>query len=163
MFSPILRRSAVSLRIPAARAIRSFSSFKPSYSPSSKNEIEVTANTLSEVKGPDSLFGPGGEQGKVPSDLDISTGVDRLELLGKLEGVDVWDLRPLDSSRIGTMMDPIIVDSYDDFRYVGCTGSPAGSHDVSWMRVETEKVGRCWECGSVYKLNPIGRPDPHHH
>jgi hypothetical protein len=36
----------------------------------------------------------------------------------------------------------------DSERIVGCTGSPADSHDVLWLRVTTEKPSRCLECGS---------------
>jgi hypothetical protein len=36
----------------------------------------------------------------------------------------------------------------DTERIVGCTGSPADSHDILWFRVTTEKTSRCPECGS---------------
>ena len=49
----------------------------------------------------DDLYGPGGKPGEVPTDLDQAVGLERLELLGKMEGVDVFDMRPLDSSRTG--------------------------------------------------------------
>jgi len=92
-----------------------------------------------------------------------------VQVLGLLEGVDVFDLEPLDSSRIGTLADPIKVFSavriqlqylksliffcpfpslQDSERIVGCTGSPCDSHDVLWLRVTTEKTSRCPECGS---------------
>ncbi|CAL9728150.1 cytochrome c oxidase subunit 4, mitochondrial [Monosporozyma unispora] len=121
-----------------------------------------TAHNLAEVNGPESLIGPGAKEGTIPTDLEQATGLERLELLGKLEGIDVFDTKPLDASRRGTMKDPIVVDSYDDYRYVGCTGSPAGSHQVMWLKPTVDQVARCWECGSVYKINPVGVPDPHH-
>jgi len=37
----------------------------------------------------------------VPTDLEQSTGLERLEILGKMEGVDIFDMRPLDASRLG--------------------------------------------------------------
>lgn len=115
-----------------------------------------TAKTLSEVHSKYDLIGGGAKKGEVPTDLEQSTGLERLELLGKLEGVDVFEQKPLDSSRKGTMQDPIIVDSYDPYRYIGCTGSPAGSHVVMWLKPTADHVARCWECGSVYKLNYLG-------
>lgn len=44
---------------------------------------------------------PGGKPGTIPSDVDQATGLDRLELIGKMQGVDVFDMRPLDASRMG--------------------------------------------------------------
>ena len=38
-----------------------------------------------------------------------STGLERFELLGKLEGVDVFDMKPLQVDRLGTMKEPIKV------------------------------------------------------
>lgn len=49
----------------------------------------------------DDLFGPGAKPGTVPTDMEQATGLERLEILGKMEGVDVFDMRPLDSSRRG--------------------------------------------------------------
>ncbi len=54
-----------------------------------------------EVKSEADLFGPGAQPGTVPTDLEQSTGLERLEILGKMEGVDIFDMRPLDSSRLG--------------------------------------------------------------
>lgn len=44
----------------------------------------------------------GGKPGTVPSDLDQATGLERLEILGKMQGVDIFDMKPLDASRKGT-------------------------------------------------------------
>lgn len=130
-----------------------------------QKQVTKTAQTLAEVNGPESLIGPGGKAGEVPTDLEQATGLARLELLGKLEGIDVFDTKPLDASKIGTMENPILVDTYDDYRYVGCTGSPAGSHTIMWLKPTVGKVARCWECGSVYKVNAVGvkTDDDHHH
>ena len=54
-----------------------------------------------EIKTYDDLLAPGAEPGTMPTDLEQSTGLERLELLGKMEGVDVFDMKPLDSSRTG--------------------------------------------------------------
>jgi Cytochrome c oxidase subunit Vb len=56
-----------------------------------------------------SIYGVGAKPGEVPTDESQSTGLDRVQVLGYLEGVDVFDLEPLDSSRIGTLADPIKV------------------------------------------------------
>lgn len=37
----------------------------------------------------------------MPTDLDQAVGVERLEILGKMDGVDVFDMKPLDASRLG--------------------------------------------------------------
>jgi cytochrome c oxidase subunit 5b len=39
--------------------------------------------------------------------LNQAVGLERYELLGKMQGVDVWDMKPLDSSRIGNKRLPI--------------------------------------------------------
>ncbi|GME80640.1 unnamed protein product [Ambrosiozyma monospora] len=122
-----------------------------------------TAKSLSEVTDKYDLIGTGAQPGTVPTDLEQATGLERLELLAKLEGVEAFETEPLDSSRKGTMADPILVNSYDTYRYVGCTGSPAGSHTVMWLKPTVEKVARCWECGSVYKLNYLGSEEGDHH
>lgn len=121
-----------------------------------------SAKSLSEVTSKYDLIGEGAKVGEVPTDIQQATGLERLELLGKLEGIEVFETEPLDASRIGTMANPVLIDSYDDFRYVGCTGSPAGSHVVMWLKPTTEKVARCWECGSVYKINYLGTGESHH-
>lgn len=47
------------------------------------------------------LLPPGAPAGTVPSDLNQAVGLERLEILGKMQGVDVFDMRPLDASRKG--------------------------------------------------------------
>ena len=47
------------------------------------------------------LLPPGGEPGTVPTDLDQSTGLERFEIMGKMQGIDVFDMKPLDASRKG--------------------------------------------------------------
>lgn len=44
---------------------------------------------------------PGAAPGTVPTDLEQATGLERLEILGKMQGVDIFDMRPLDASRKG--------------------------------------------------------------
>ncbi|KAK4227762.1 cytochrome c oxidase subunit VB-domain-containing protein [Podospora fimiseda] len=119
--------------------------------------------TLSEVKTADDLFGPGAEPGTVPTDIEQSTGLERLEILGKMEGVDVFDMRPLDASRLGTLSNPVLIRSFGDEQYAGCTGVPADSHNVIWLTMSRERpIERCPECGSVYKMEYVGPQDDHH-
>ena len=57
-----------------------------------------------EIKTEDDLRAPGAKPGTVPTDLEQSTGLERLEILGKMQGIDIFDMRPLDSSRVGTTL-----------------------------------------------------------
>lgn len=121
--------------------------------------------TFDELKTDADLLPPGALPGTVPDDIEQATGLERLEILGKMQGVDVFDMRPLDASRKGTLADPIIVNSAGDEQFAGCTGYPAGDHSVLWLKMTRERpVERCTECGSVYKMAYIGPPDdPHAH
>lgn len=104
-----------------------------------------------EIKTEEDLLPPGAPVGTIPTDLDQATGLERFEILGKMQGVDVFDMKPLDASRkgttiseswpdsgltyIGTMDDPIVVNSFGDEQYLGCTGYPADSHVTIWLTV----------------------------
>lgn len=90
-----------------------------------------------DVQTEEDLFGPGAKPGTVPTDLEQATGLERLEILGKMEGVDIFDMRPLDASRKGTMDSPIMVRSAGEEQFAGCTGYPADSHVVNWLGVST--------------------------
>lgn len=57
-----------------------------------------------------------------------------------MEGVDIFDMRPLDASRKGTLENPILVRSAGEEQLAGCTGSPADSHVVIWLGV-SENLG----------------------
>ncbi|KAL8691566.1 MAG: hypothetical protein Q9224_004148, partial [Gallowayella concinna] len=46
------------------------------------------------------LFGPGAAPGTIPTDLEQATGLERLEILGKMQGIDIFDMKPLDASRL---------------------------------------------------------------
>lgn len=97
-----------------------------------------------DVKTIDDLVGPGAQPGTVPTDLEQSTGVERLEILGKMEGVDIFDMRPLDASRKGTLKEPIMVRSAGEEQYAGCTGYPVDSHGVIWLTVRLISP-QCWK------------------
>ncbi|KTW25865.1 hypothetical protein T552_03139 [Pneumocystis carinii B80] len=102
-------------------------------------------------------------EGRIPSSLEQATGIERYELLQKLAGKEAFDLTPLDASRLGTLKDPIVVESLDKTRLIGCTGFPADSHDVLWFELSVKENSRCPECGSVYKLNFIEGNIQNHH
>lgn len=98
-------------------------------------DVAADGSSRSDIKSEEDLFGPGAAPGTVPTDLEQSTGLERLEILGKMEGVDIFDMRPLDASRKGTMENPIKVRSGGDEQLAGCTGYPADSHGVNWLGV----------------------------
>ena len=59
-------------------------------------------DTLTEIKSEADLLPPGAERGTVPTDLEQATGLERLEILGKMQGIDIFDMSPLPSDRVGT-------------------------------------------------------------
>lgn len=59
------------------------------------------ANDDIEIKSQDDLLPQGAQPGTIASDLEQATGLERVEILGKMEGIDIFDMRPLDSSRTG--------------------------------------------------------------
>ncbi|KAF7450593.1 cytochrome c oxidase polypeptide IV mitochondrial precursor [Pyrenophora tritici-repentis] len=120
---------------------------------------------LDEIKSEADLLPPGAKPGTVPTDAEQATGLERLEILGKMQGIDIFDMRPLDASRLGTMEDPITVNAAGDEQYVGCTGFPADSHNVLWITLtRDEPKSRCMECGSVYEMHYVGpQEDAHGH
>jgi hypothetical protein len=63
------------------------------------------------ASGPPVIQGEGGKVGEVATDEEQSTGLERFELLGRLQGVDVFDMEPLESARLGTKKEPIVVQS----------------------------------------------------
>ena len=122
-----------------------------------------TASVLAEVTGPDgSLIGPGAKKGTIPTDLDQATGLERLEMLGKREGVDVFDLENPITEGTGTPQDPYLVPTYIGYRYVGCRGKDGEDHKPYWMKVEHGKNGRCWQCGNTFKAKYLGEPHMAH-
>jgi cytochrome c oxidase subunit 5b len=63
-----------------------------------------------EIKSEADLLPPGAKVGTVPTDLEQATGLERLEILGKMQGIDIFDMKPLDSSRKG-MKEKLRLDS----------------------------------------------------
>ncbi|KAH7925490.1 COX5B-domain-containing protein [Leucogyrophana mollusca] len=153
---------SVALRAVRPVALRSARRASPS---TAARALSTTASRLSGPAAP-SIYGTGSKQGEVPSDETQATGLERFQLLGEMQGVDSFDLEPLDSSRVGTLADPIKVFSLDTERIVGCTGAPADSHELHWFTVRHDKTRRCPECGSAYALDFQGvaeEHDAHHH
>ena len=65
-------------------------------------EKDANHDCLTDIRGPEDLLPPGAKPGTVATDLEQATGLERLELLGKMQGIDIFDMKPLDSSRKGT-------------------------------------------------------------
>lgn len=63
---------------------------------------QTNASSSTEIKSESDLLPPGAPTGAIATDLDQATGLERLEILGKMQGVDIFDMRPLDASRKGT-------------------------------------------------------------
>ncbi|KAL8835970.1 MAG: hypothetical protein Q9170_003093 [Blastenia crenularia] len=59
-----------------------------------------------EVRTTKDLLPPGAPPGTVPEDIEQATGLERLEILGKMQGIDVFDMKPLDASRLGMEFQP---------------------------------------------------------
>ena len=71
----------------------------------------LTTSVARFAEHPPIIQGSGAPAGSTPTDEDQSTGLERFELYGKLEGVDVFEQEPLPADRLGTMKDPIKVRS----------------------------------------------------
>ena len=56
-----------------------------------------------EIRTEADLLPPGATPGTIPTDLEQATGLERFEILGKMQGIDVFDMKPLDASRVGML------------------------------------------------------------
>ncbi|OAV88300.1 hypothetical protein PTTG_02082 [Puccinia triticina 1-1 BBBD Race 1] len=113
------------------------------------------------VTRPPIIQGPGAKAGTVPTDLEQSTGIERYEILSRMEGHDPFDRKPLAVNHMGTLDSPVKVFSLQRTRIVGCTGFPVDSHDTLYMKVSSSRPRRCSECGCAYIVDFQG--DPHEH
>jgi len=77
-----------------------------------------------EIKTEEDLLPPGAPPGTVPTDLNQATGLERLEILGKMEGVDIFDMTPLDASRKGSYSLSVMGGGDDG---LGCTSPVKGN------------------------------------
>lgn len=97
------------------RAVRSLRAALPKNSKIIRPQMAARALSTSQRKfseRPPTLYGEGAKSGEVPSDLQQATGLERLQLLGQMEGIDVFNTGPLMMSKKGTLEDPTIVPSY---------------------------------------------------
>ncbi|PSK60437.1 Cytochrome c oxidase subunit 4, mitochondrial [Elsinoe australis] len=175
MSSLFLRRSALAvsrraivrpaIARPFSSSIARFDANSDKHAAPKPGQESKYMKPFEEIESENDLMPPGAAPGTVPTDLEQATGLERLEILGKMQGVDIFDMRPLDASRKGTLDSPITVKSFGDEQYVGCTGCPADSHVVIWLTCSRERpIERCPECGSVYKMEYVGpQEDPHAH
>lgn len=84
---------------------------------SSMRMLQTSAVRLA-GSAPPVLQGEGAKPGEIPTDENQSTGLERFELMGRMQGVDVFDLKPLPSDRLGTTKEPIFVQSLVSCEYV---------------------------------------------
>ena len=73
-----------------------------------------------EIKSESDLLPPGAAPGTIPTDLEQATGLERLEILGKMQGIDIFDMKPLPSDRLG-MLNRMLsqnLGQMKDFRYI---------------------------------------------
>ncbi len=108
-------RSAMLLRaLNAVRPVVVAAAAKPSARTTALRSFASSSRRLSgDHHGPPQLYGPGSKNAEaIPSDAEQATGLERFQLLGRMEGVDVFDLKPLDASRLGTAAEPIKVQSF---------------------------------------------------
>lgn len=125
-----------------------------------------------EIKTEEDLLPPGAEPGTVPTDLDQSTGLERFEILGKMQGVDVFDMKPLDASRKGTgivstTLKPFII--VDETTLIGttlcecglrtwrgCVGGGWCSLYRTWRKegTTTEKELQAWKLRTMIGKEP---------
>jgi cytochrome c oxidase subunit 5b len=63
--------------------------------------LKLTLDVRTEIKTEKDLLPPGAEPGTIPTDLEQATGLERLEILGKMQGIDIFDMSPLPSDRRG--------------------------------------------------------------
>jgi cytochrome c oxidase subunit 5b len=103
------------------------------------NAFRALSTTTPRFSGPapPSLYGEGAKPGEIPSDEQQATGLERFQLLGEMNGVESFDLEPLDSSRVGTLEDPIKVFSLVCSASFQCS---VGSYNSSILG----HVSHCW-------------------
>lgn len=97
--------------------------------------ISSTSTRFAGHHAPPALLGEGAKPGSVPTDQDQSTGLERLQVLGHMEGIDVFDMQPLEVVKLGTKADPILIKSL-----VRVTMS---SRLILFIDVGHNHIGRC--------------------
>lgn len=112
-----------------------------------------TSSALRFAAGPPVIQGEGAKDGEIPTDEQQATGLERFELLGKLQGVEVFDMEPLQMTHLGTTQNPIKVKSYVSFLrenlheagigHIGSGGALQWDVEGAWMtsrRTATKRV-----------------------
>lgn len=102
----------------AVRVVRPALAHRTALKPQSFRTFSTTLRASSGGPPPPVLVGTGGKPGEVPTDVEQATGLERLQLLGEMEGVEVFDESPLDASRLGTKANPVLVQSYVRFFFL---------------------------------------------
>lgn len=115
--------------------------------PTTRKEMPNIDRRLEDIDSEADLRPEGAAIGTVPTDVEQATGLERLEILGKMQGVDIFDMKPLPSDRLGTLKDPVMVKSFGEEQYAGCTGVPADSHGVKWLTVRNSHLDDGYELG----------------
>jgi cytochrome c oxidase subunit 5b len=72
--------------------------------------LSTSPRTFSEAAP--SLFGEGSKAGQISTDIEQATGLERLQLLGQLQSIDVFNTGPLHITKLGTVEDPTLVPAY---------------------------------------------------
>ena len=139
---------------PASFAARA--AFKPARTAAAR-ALSTTAARRSGHPAPQ-IFGEGAKTGEIPTDENQATGLERLQVLGAIEGVDVFDLKPLDSSRIGTLADPIKVFSMVSLRRV--SPYPSLRSLNAWSRLVGYRA-HCWLHWLPSGVSRASLDDPH--
>lgn len=121
----------------------------------------MTNDGHAEIKGEHDLMPPGGAPGTVPTDLEQATGLERLEILGKMQGVDIFDMRPLDASRLGTHIIHIHPHPYIYTLFIGHTHTdPTTLHNRHNEGPDRSQVLRRRAIRRLHRL-PSGLPRCH--
>ena len=117
------------------------------------NPQATTSTSASYEKGP----------GRIASDLEQSTGLEREEYLLRREGKPAFFME-VEHDFYGTRQKPAYIPSAYDTRIVGCSGFPIESHDYVFFELKKEEPRRCPECGQYFVLQlQEGASQAHHH
>jgi cytochrome c oxidase subunit 5b len=99
--------------------------------------------------------GPGAPPGTMPTSFEQAVGLERLEYLAEAEGVSLYIDEELRIEKRGTLKEPVLVETIQGERIVGCTGFPKYSHNAVWMQLKGyDSAERCLDCGQAFKLVP---------
>lgn len=78
----------------------------------------------SDFKNPNEpVVGPGAPDGVIPTDFEQTSGLERLEYLANVQGINIFLDEPLKIDAYGTLEKPVLVETVVGSRTVGCTGT----------------------------------------